>query len=130
MAKRKPDFVLPEWVSHELENWARWCWRGSYPHPIPPQQCSSLEGNYSRYGEDTDSEAIDSKPIPVNESNAKIVQGVYEILPNHQQQVLRAEYPQKRSCARKRLAVQLGKQGYEDALNSAMVRVMMIFERG
>lgn len=127
MAKRKPDFVLPDWLHHELLNWGRYCWRGPYPHPLPPQQCASLEGNYSRYGENTDEEAIDSKPIPVNLTNAKIVQGVYEILPWLQQQVLRAEYPQRHEQKR---VVQVGREEYAAALAAAVYRVMLAFERG
>lgn len=125
MAKSRHKFICPDWVIHELNNWSRWCWRGAYPHPIPPRQCASLEGGYSRFGEDTDSEAIDKKPIPCNEINAKIVQGVYETLPYLPQQVLRAEYPQR--SERKRV-IHVGRVEYEMALNLALFRVMVALE--
>lgn len=62
---------------------------------------------------------MDNKPIPVNETNARIVQGVYEILPWLQQQVLRAEYPQ-----RGKVTVKVGRDEYRSALNVALFRVM------
>ena len=93
---------------------------------MPPQQCASLEGNYSRFGENTDEEAIDSKPIPINESNARIVQGVYEILPWLQQQVLRAEYPQRGH----KLIFHVGRDEYAAALSVALFRVMVVFDGG
>lgn len=125
--KRVELQAVPDWVDHELRNWARYCWIGVYPHPIPPCRCASLEGNYSRFGEDTDAEAIDSKPIPVNLTNAKIVQGVYEILPYLPQQVLRAEYPQRHA---QKCVVRVSKDEYAAALAAAVYRVMLAFERG
>lgn len=129
MAKRKLTELqpIPDWVDQELRNWARWCWSGAYPHPLPPCQCASIEGNYSRFGEDTDAEAIDGKPVPVNPTNAKIVQCAYENLPYLQQQVLRAEYPQRHEQKR---VVHVSKEEYAAALAAAIYRVMMVFERG
>lgn len=124
MAKRRD---MPDWVDQELRNWARYCWMGPYPHPLPPCRCASLEGNYSRYGEDTDEEAIDKKAIPVNIVNAQIVQGVYEILPHLPQQVLRAEYPQRHEQKR---TVRVSAEEYAAALSAAVYRVMLAFEGG
>jgi len=123
--KRVELRAVPEWVHHELLNWSRWCWSGAYPHPLPPCRCASLEGNYSRFSEDTDAEAIDKKPIPVNFANAKIVQGVYEILPYLPQQVLRAEYPQRHEQKR---VVHVGRDEYDAALSVAIFRVMVAFD--
>lgn len=127
MGKRKPDFICPDWLRHELENWARWCWRGAYPHPLPPQQCASLEGNYQRVNDEGATESVDRKPIPVNEVNAALVQGVYETLPWLQQQVLRAEYPQRHGSKR---TFHVGRDEHGAALNVALFRVMVAFERG
>lgn len=127
MAKRKPDSVCPDHIHYELENWGRWCWRGAYPQPMPPRQCASLEGNYQRVSDEGATESVDRKPIPVNETNARIVQGVYEILPWLQQQVLRAEYPQRHNSKR---TFHVSRDRYAAALNSALLRVMVVFERG
>lgn len=117
MAKRHAE--IPDWLQSELSNWGRWCWRGDYPHPLPSGHCGSPEWQYERVREDGEIESVDNKPIPVNETNAKIVQGVYEILPWLQQQVLRAEYPQ-----RGRSTVRVGHDEYKSALNVALFRVM------
>lgn len=127
MAKKQTE--TPDWLRHEMENWSRWCWRGAYPHPLPPKHCASPEWQYERIREEGEIESVDSKPIPVNEVHAQIVQGVYEALPTLQAQVLRAEYPQRRSSSvQKRLIVQMGKSAYESALNVALFRVMVAFE--
>lgn len=122
----KKPIEIPEWCEQELRNWARWCWRGAYPHPIPAGHCGSLEWQYQRINEEGTTESVDDKPIPVNEHNAAIVQGVYETLPWLQAQVLRAEYPQRHSGARHRLKV--GREEYEAALSAACYKVMGAFD--
>lgn len=119
---------IPNWVHFELCNWSRWCWLGISPGPNIPTHCASPEWQYERIREEGEIESVDSKPIPVNEVHAQIVQGVYEALPTMQAQVLRAEYPQRRSSVQKRLIVQMGKPAYESALNVALFRVMVAFE--
>lgn len=122
MGRRRAE--IPDWLHSELLNWGRYCWIGAYPHPLPPGHCGSPEWQYERVREEGEIESVDNKPIPVNVTNAKIVQGVYEILPWLQAQVLRAEYPQRHSSAQQRLRAQVGRDGYDAALNAALFHVM------
>lgn len=112
---------IPDHIHHELLNWSRWCWRGAYPHPIPPNHCGSPEWQYQRINEDGTTESVDEKPIPVNEINAKIVQDVYDRLPWIQQQVLRYEYPQKHSISKRN--TNISRSDYESALSSAVRKI-------
>jgi len=126
MAKVKVELqTVPDWVEQELRNWGRWCWMGAYPHPLPKERCASLEGNYQRINEEGSTESVDSKPIPVNLTNAKIVQGVYEILPYLPQQAMRAEYPQRHVQKR---VVGVSREEYAAALAAAVFKVMQAFE--
>ncbi len=132
MSKIKPIDVrtCSDHIHFELQNWSRWCWLGAWPHPLPKQQCVSLEGNYRRFGDDSTTESVDDKPIPVCEENARRVQAVYDTLPHVAQQVLRAEYPQRRESGRAEHGVAaaarwLGMRAseYEAALSAAIYRV-------
>ena len=127
MAKDRAE--IPEWIDMELRNWGAWCWKGAYPHPLPPTHCASPEWQYERIREDGEIESVDDKPIPVNETHAAIVQGVYEALPWLQAQVLRAEYPQRHSGAQKRMRAHFGADAYNAALNVAVFQVMAAFDR-
>jgi hypothetical protein len=132
----KGDFrTYPEWVHQELMNWARWCWKGAYPHPLPPTVCASIEKNYQRISDE--GTVDDVKPVPPNEAHAKRVQAVWDALPRIGQQVLRAEYPQRfesgravdgRYAAARWLHMSLSE--YESCLSMACYRVMVEFERG
>jgi hypothetical protein len=119
---------FPEWLHHELLNWSRWCWQGPWPHPLPPNQCGSVERNYIRTNEE--GSADNARPIPPNESRARIVDGVWRSLPPLPRQVLRAEYPQYRDSGRaefgrcgaaRRMGMRL--REYENALGAAVGRV-------
>lgn len=124
--------LYPEWVHHELENWSRWCWQGKFPHPLPSQTCASFEKNYRRHGEEE--EQLEDRPIPANADRAKIVQTVWDSLSPRQQQVLRAEYPQRHTSGRlhsmARAAKNLGMSAdaYEAALCRAANSVKLAFE--
>lgn len=126
MAKNKIE--IPDWLKYEMENWSRYCWSGSYPHPLPPTHCGSPEWQYERIREEGEIESVDNKPIPINYTNAKIVQSVYDALPIHQAQALRAEYPQRHSGTRRHYIMQVGKKVYDSALNSALYRITIAFQ--
>lgn len=124
----------PDWVHHELMNWSRWCWQGSYPHPLPPQTCASIERQYVRFREENTTD--EAKPIQPNESHALIVDGVWKALPTLPRMVMRAEYPQRsaydwghgRAGVARLMRVSLSE--YEAGLIVGVGRVMDAFEGG
>jgi hypothetical protein len=136
MAKPRYDInFYPEWVHQELQNWARWCWLGAWPHPIPPSECMSLEHLYVRVNEDGSTESVDDKPVKPNEPHARLVQVVWDSLPRLPQLALRAEYPQHfesgrvehgRIAAARYCHMSLGQ--YESALQFGVFRVERAFE--
>lgn len=125
---------IPDQVHAELQNWARWCWAGALPHPLPATHCGSLEAGYRpppQWGED------DTRRAPViraNDRNARIVQAAWELLPLGEKQVLREEYPaslkaravQGRDAAARRLGITLG--WYEAWLQGAVNKVEAAFD--
>jgi DNA-directed RNA polymerase specialized sigma24 family protein len=80
-------------VHHELLNWARWCWSGALPHPLPPSHCGSLEAGYRAPPQWEGDDARRLAVIRPNEPNARIVQSAWEQLPPRERDVLREEYP-------------------------------------
>ena len=129
--------TCPKWLDEEMQNWARYCWLGAWPHPIPKRQCASLEGNYSRFGEDSTTESVDDAPIPVHIDNAKKIQQIYDNMAAIHQMVLRAEYPQHREWSatksdnRKAAARFVGlhnEDQYLSILASALYRVQVVME--
>lgn len=127
MGKKKTIKVSKK-INSELENWARWCWHGPLPHPIPPTHCESFEWQYERVREEGEIESVDDRPIPVNHVNANIVHGVYVMLPVIQAQILRAEYPQRFSKAKDKLIVQIGETAYISAFKKAVCKVKAAFD--
>jgi hypothetical protein len=87
--------VIDPWIDAELRNWARWCWSGPWPHPLPPGHCASIEHRYvapSDLGAEVDAEEI-ARRIPIIRDRAEIVHQVYrERLARIEQQVLAFEY--------------------------------------
>ncbi len=124
----------PAWLHRELVNWSRWCWSGGWPHPLPPDHCASLEGEYIAppYFED---EAPPPKPAPINPETARVVDGVWYRMPDGPRLVLRDEYPMYGQSGR----AEFGKVGaarrlkmslklYEDNLVVAIGRVWTALE--
>ena len=75
---------------------------GAWPHPLPPTKCGSLESEY-RAPPAWDGDDIDERRQPYigpNVRHARIVQAVYEELPDAQRLVLKAEYPARRTSGR------------------------------
>lgn len=67
--------VIDPWIDAELRNWARWCWSGAWPHPLPQNHAASAEGHYlapSDLGESPEPR----QPAP-NRHRAEIVHRVY-----------------------------------------------------
>ena len=91
--------IVHELAHFELINWARWCWLGRFPHPLPPEHCASYEHHYLAPSDLGDSDAPPSRILP-NAQNARRVQAIYDALPETQRQVIRAEYPQFRQSGR------------------------------
>lgn len=122
---------MSDWVHHELMNWARWCWLGPLPHPLPPDHAMSLEGNYippAEWGEEVITEA---KPIPPNADNAKKVQAVFDSATEAERQVMRAEYPQHGLYESRFQAARsfgMSKRYYLMALDSVRDKVRKEFE--
>ena len=81
-----------DWLHQELLNWARWCWSGGWPHPIPPDHCASLEGQYQAPPWEDEPESVRKMPEP-NAERARIVEKVWSRLPDGPRFVLRWEYP-------------------------------------
>ncbi len=127
-------YYVPDDVHHELLNWSRWCWLGEWPHPIPATSCGSLEAQYRA---PPDWNPDDVPPVPYirpNERHAKIVQAVYDQLPELERQILRAEYPGRmetdRPDWRHAIAVRLGipMRIYNRHFKSAVNKVEAAFE--
>lgn len=71
--------MIADWIDHELRNWARWCWSGAWPHPLPPDHCASIEHLYqapSDIGAEVDAEEA-ARRIPIVRDRAEIVHRVY-----------------------------------------------------
>lgn len=88
--------MIPDKIHHELLNWARWAWQGEWPHPLPPTHCGSLEANYRAPPDWNPDDPPPPPPIKANERNARVVQAVFDRLPDHGRLVLKAEYPCRR----------------------------------
>ena len=126
----------PSWVHLELVNWTRYCWQGSWPHPIPPDHCTSIESRYLAPAGDTmNDEPPRPRPI-INAHRAMWVQDIYDGLPQMPKLVLRAEYPQYQQSGRaefgmagaaRRLKISL--REYEENLTVAVGRVWDAFEK-
>lgn len=125
--------AIEKWLDFELRNWSRWCWIGSYPHPLPPRTCGSLEGDY--IPPPWDGMDLIVRPPPPNEVNANLVDKVWRNLPENPKKVLRMEYPQRhlwegaisghRAAAR---LVGLSYRKYMDVLVVAVDRVRKAFD--
>lgn len=119
-------YRVPNALHALLINWARWCHLGAWPHPLPPTQCGSLEGNYTVPAwEALDSEeAVQQKPIRPNERDARKIQSAWEALEGFPRLALKAEYPAK-VCGRTEAAGKLGLtiQQYENHLRIAVLHV-------
>lgn len=87
--------MIADWIDHELRNWARWCWSGAWPHPLPPDHCASIEHRYmapSDIGAEVDAEEV-ARRIPIVRERAEIVHRVYrEQLTDRERRVLVVRY--------------------------------------
>ena len=87
--------MIADWIDHELRNWARWCWSGAWPHPLPPSHCASIEHRYmapSDLGAEVDAEEV-ARRIPIVRERAEIVHRVYrEQLTDRERRVLVVRY--------------------------------------
>jgi len=93
--RRSKMYRVPDGIHYELLNWARWCWIGSWPHPLPPTRCGSAERDY-RVPPDSVLDMVDPPPPPPirpNAQRAMRVQEVWKSLPYKPRLVLKAEYP-------------------------------------
>ena len=105
----KHDFRhYPEWLHHELLNWARWCWLGPYPHPLPPGHCYSIEHQYVGHHleEEDESEPPTVKQLLFTDRAMK-VDAVWRQMVGAPRIVLRAEYPLRYESGR----VEFGQKG-------------------
>lgn len=87
--------MIADWIDHELRNWARWCWSGAWPHPLPPSHCASIEHRYmapSDLGAEVDAEEV-ARRIPIVRERAEVVHRVYrEQLTDRERRVLVVRY--------------------------------------
>lgn len=87
--------MLADWIDAELRNWGRWCWSGTWPHPLPADHCYSIEHRYvgpHLEGAEVEQEEV-ARRIPVIRERAEIVHRVYrDQLSRLEQQVLVFEY--------------------------------------
>ena len=124
--------LIPDFVHSEMRNWARWCWMGAYPHPLPPTSCGSAEGDYRSIGENA---TDDARPIPPNETNALIVDRIWRGLPFSERLVVKIEYPARHEydwsygrvgvCRR----IKMPLRDYEAKLFAGLSRVWDEFDR-
>ena len=122
---------IPDRIHEELLNWARYCWLGEFPHPLPPTHCGSLESQYRAPPDWNPDDAPQASYIKPNERNAIKVQEVYDSLWEPEKIVLKAEYPDKRKyMSRQHAAGLLGMSmyGYETLLRIAVSKVEVAFE--
>lgn len=94
---------IPDAVHEELRNWSDWCWLGEFPHPMPPDHCGSLEGQYRAPPNWNPDDAMEAPPPPrirPNGIRAQIVQAAYKGMEEPMRQVLKAEYPGRRDSGR------------------------------
>lgn len=85
--------VIPDHIHHELQNWARWCWSGPLPHPMPATQCGSLEAGYRAPPQWDGSDERRQPVIRPNDRHARLVQASWEQMTGWPRIVLKAEYP-------------------------------------
>lgn len=121
---------IPDEVHAELCNWARWCWSGPWPHPMPATQCGSLEAGYRAppmWGEDHARRTPIARP---NDARARVVQEAWECLPVDERAVVKEEYPaslqprrvvQGHEAAAKRLG--MTPASYEHLLGQAVTKI-------
>jgi len=125
---------IPDAVHHELLNWARWCWSGPWPHPLPPTECGSLEAGYRA---PPSWDCLDERRAPAVKPNgrrAQVVQDAWCRMPKGERAVLKEEYPgsletrriQGREAAARRLSMPL--HWYEQLLGAAVRKVEAAFE--
>lgn len=121
--------MIAEHVHHEFINWARWCWSGAWPHPIPPDHAASLEGRYlapSDLGEPPE-----PRPIPPNRQRAEIVHSVFmDRLTQNERWALIHRYIRRTedriACRRMRVSMDV----FETALVNAANKVGGAFREG
>lgn len=133
--------MIPKWLDDELRNWARWCWSGSWPHPIPPDHAASAEGKFvgkSIYGAEIEQDERADKPLKPNAEHAEKVHEVYRNqLGRDEQRVLVHEYvhlvnkdheddgSRERHRRRKARKMRMSLMMYERVLLDAANRVAM-----
>ena len=87
--------MIADWIDAELRNWARSCWSGAWPHPLPPDHCASIEHLYqapSDIGAEVDAEEV-ARRIPIVWDRAEIVERVYRYrLTERERRVLVVRY--------------------------------------
>lgn len=93
--------IVSDFAHAEACNWSRWCWLGQYPHPLPPTECGSAEGDY-RAPPSWMEETPDPPKIKPHAKSAEKVQALWESWPiaSPARQVLKAEYPGRDSSGR------------------------------
>ena len=132
---RRLTLPIPDHIHEELMNWTRWCWLGEWPHPMPPNHCGSLESQYRAPPEwDMDLAEMPQSYIRPNERNARKVQAVYEVLPEPEKSVLKAEYPGRHTSGRSKgksvaaTRIGLSVAGYDESLQTAVAKVAKVFD--
>ncbi len=123
--------LIPEWVEHEIHNWARWCWSGPWPHPLPPTHCTSAERYYRA---PSDLGEAETPPPPPYVPNAEIVQQAYVAMLKQEQHVMKAEYIQPWDSGRARYGkvgaarrLRMSLATYETILRSGCFRIERAF---
>jgi hypothetical protein len=121
---------IPDKIHEELLNWARWCWIGEWPHPLPATHCGSLESGYRPppywNPEDEAEESMRRSAIRPNERHAKRVQSVFEGLPSFGRLVMKSEYPcraERGSRASAAHRIGLTERQYENHLEIVIMKV-------
>ncbi len=122
--------VIDPWIDAELRNWARWCWSGPWPHPLPPGHCASIEHRYvapSDLGAEVDAEEI-ARRIPIVRDRAEIVHQVYrERLTQREQRVLVVRYVKRVPADDVPRALRLPRHAVCDATQAAAHMIGVAF---
>lgn len=87
--------LLPDWIDSEFKNWARACWSGSWPHPLPPDHAMSIEGRFVPPAGEVFDPPEPRMPRP-NMDRAAVVQTVFDSrLTQPERLALIFEYPKR-----------------------------------
>jgi len=123
------DFLIPEWVAWELENWATWCFSGGPVGPVIPKRTRSLESRYAS-GPDWEGPLVTPPPEP-NRGRAEQVHKVYlGQLTLEERRALVLRYIKRFPWRRIPRLMRISETKYLSLVSSTVRRIEQAFARG